>query len=152
MKRASAVLLLGCVLGAGVVPVRADTTPVIRGIVAGLELCPQSVCTAAVFVGLFNGQVGVVRNALGAIGVSVHHDLLPTVADLCADITDGVWELRVGTRRFSGATVGELCYNGDKTYDVLVAMSLGGGTMYFKGVLDHTEFPPSIKGVITQTP
>jgi hypothetical protein len=152
MKRTSAVLLLSCVLGAGVIPVRADTTPVIQGVVSGLELCPQSICTAAVFVGVFQGQVGFVRHALGLIGVAVHHEALPTVTNACADITDGVWELRVGLRRFGGGTVGELCYNGDNTYDVSVAMSLGGGVMHFSGVLDHNVFPPTIKGAITQTP
>jgi len=152
MKRASAVLLLIGALAGGAIPVRADTTPIIQGAVSGLELCPQSICTVAVFVGVFHGQVGFVRNALGLIGVAVHHEALPTVANACADITDGVWELRVGLRRFVGGTVGELCYNGDNTYDVSVAMSLGGGVMHFKGVLDHNVFPPTIKGGITQAP
>jgi hypothetical protein len=151
MKRASALILLSCVLVIGTVPVRADTTPVIRGNVSGLELCPQSICGAAVFVGLFHGQVGFVRNALGLMAVAVHHQTLPDVAGQCANITDGVWELRVGLRRFSGQTAGELCYNGDNTYNVAVVLSLGGGTMTFTGVLDHNVFPPTIIGAIEQT-
>jgi hypothetical protein len=152
MKRASAMILLSAVLVAGAMPVRADTTPVIRGNVTGLELCPQSLCGAAVFVGLFHGQVGFVRNALGLMAVAVHHQALPETAGGCAAITDGLWELRVGLRRFAGLAAGQLCYNGDNTYDVSVVLSLGGGTMTFTGVLDHNVFPPTIIGAIDQTP
>lgn len=155
MKRALAVLSLCAVLFVGAVPVRADSTPVIQGVVSGLELCPQSLCGAAVFVGVFQGQVGFRSNALGLIAVAVQHDPLPEVAGDCAAITSGFWDMRVGLRRFIGTTAGELCYNGDNTYSVGVTMSLlggGGGEVFFSGTLDHNVFPPTIKGVITQVP
>ena len=40
----------------------------------GLELCPQSFCGAAIFVGLLHGQVGSNPNALGtfAVGHQAH--------------------------------------------------------------------------------
>jgi hypothetical protein len=135
--------------------VRADSTPVIQGVVSGLELCPQSLCGAAVFVGVFQGQVGVRSNALGLIAVAVQHEPLPEETDDCAAITRGLWELKVLLRKFVGSASGELCYNGDNTYSVGVTMSLlggGGGEMFFAGTLDHNVFPPTIRGVITQVP
>jgi len=155
MRRTLAALVLGGVLVAGTVSVRADSLPVIQGSVSGVELCPQSLCGSAVFVGIFQGRVGFRPNALGLISVAVHHDPLPELPGDCADITDGLWDLRVGLRRFVGGTTGELCYNGDNTYDVFVRMQLlagGIGDMYFTGVLDHNVFPPTIAGVITQAP
>jgi hypothetical protein len=155
MKRAIAALVLFGVLAAGAVPVRADSVPVIQGAVSGLELCPQSLCGAAVFVGVFQGQVGFRPNALGLIAVAVQHDPLPVVAGDCASITEGLWDLRVGLRRFAGTTAGELCYNGDNTYAVSVGMQLlfgGTGQAFFTGTLDHNVFPPAITGVIAQSP
>jgi hypothetical protein len=155
MKRALAAVSLCVVLVCGAVPVRADSTPVLQGIVSGLELCPQSLCGAAVFVGVFQGQFGARPNALGLVAVAVKHDPLPEVAGVCAAITQGLWDLRVGFRRLVGTTAGQLCYNGDNTYSIGVAMQLlsgGSGEVFFAGTLDHNVFPPTIVGQITQTP
>lgn len=146
------VVLLSMVLvGAG--SVRADSTPKIQGLVSGIELCPQSLCPVAFFVGVFNGQVGFNHHAFGTIAVGVNHDPLPVNENECAAITDGSWVLRVGLRRFAGSATGELCYNGDNTYDVHVTMDFesgGTGTTEFFGTLDHNVFPPTIQGPIVQ--
>ena len=155
MSRAFAASVLAAALLAGAVPVRADSVPVIAGAVAGVELCPQSLCGVAAFVGIFQGQVGFRQNAVGLVVVAVQHDPLPEVAGDCAAITEGVWELRVGLRRFVGAAAGQLCYNGDNTYAVSVTMQFlsgGSGQAFFAGTLDHNVFPPTITGVIEQTP
>lgn len=147
-----AVLLCGIIL-VGTTPVRADSLPVIAGAVFGVELCPQSLCGTAVFVGVFSGRVGFNPYALGTIGVAVHHGPLPEIAGDCTPIPDGVWELRVGLRRFRGTAAGGLCYNGDNTYGVAVTMELqagGIGNTTFEGTLDHNVFPPTIVGVIAQ--
>jgi hypothetical protein len=154
MRRALAGVSLCVVLLCGAVPVRADSVPIIQGAVAGLELCPQSLCGAAVFVGVFHGQVGARPNALGLIAVAVEHDPLPELTGDCAAITAGLWDLRVGLRRFVGSATGELCYNGDNTYGLDVGMELlsgGSGQLFFAGTLDHNVFPPTIRGDITQT-
>jgi hypothetical protein len=39
----------------------------------GLELCQQSVCGAAIFVGLLKGQVGGNSNAFGTFAVGIKH-------------------------------------------------------------------------------
>jgi hypothetical protein len=155
MKRGLAAVSLGVILFCGAVPVRADSTPVLQGVVSGLELCPQSLCGSAVFVGIFRGQVGLRPHALGLIAVAVQHDPLPELTGKCAAITQGLWDLRVGLRRFVGTAAGELCYNGDNTYSLDVGMHLlsgGSGELFFAGTLDHNVFPPTIAGVITQMP
>lgn len=153
MKRSVRALVLIGALLTSVVSVRAASTPVVKGFVSGLELCPQAWCGAAVFAGVFSGQVGANHHALGTIAVAVHHKPLPTVKDACADITDGAWSMWVGIRHLEGAATGELCYNGDNTFDVTVTMHFawpGTGTSTFHGTLDHTVFPPTIRGEIVQ--
>ena len=147
----SLVLLTVLVIGAG--SVQADSTPIIRGGVSGLELCPQSVCGSAIFVGVFSGQVGWNTRALGTVAVAVQHNPLPVGAGECTAITGGEWAMWVGLRKFGGSTTGELCDNGDNTFAVTVNMELesgGTGDTVFHGTLDHNVFPPTIRGVITQ--
>ena len=153
MKRVlrAIVLLSFVVVGAG--SVRADSTPKIQGVVSGLELCPQAWCGVAIFAGVFQGQVGFNHNALGLISVAVNHEDLPFVPNVCSNITDGSWTLRVGLRRFAGSATGLLCSNGDNTWDVHVTMEFesgGSGDATFHGTLNHIEFPPTIQGVIVQ--
>jgi len=135
------------------VTVRASSWPVVSGQVSGIELCPQSLCTAAVFTGLFKGQVGIFPNAVGTIAVAVHHGPLPVVEDLCTPIPDGVWVIRTLLRKLEGVTAGQLCYNGDNTFNIRVRMLItsgGTGPLNFEGTLDHNVFPPTVKGDITQ--
>src|SRR5205814_10089006 len=39
------------------IPVTADSVPVIEGYIAGVELCPQSICGSAILTGEFFGHV-----------------------------------------------------------------------------------------------
>lgn len=154
MKQRLSWLAIAVVVILGTMPVQASSIPRIRGAVAGIELCPQSICGAAVFVGLFRGQVGVNPLALGTMAVAVNHDPLPDVEDAAA-ITGGFWQLHLlNGRRFVGAvTGGTLFNNGDNTYHVSVEMLLtsgGTGTLSFEGTLSHNSFPPTISGTISQ--
>jgi hypothetical protein len=76
--------------------------PAITGHIEGVELCPQFVCGAAVFVGQFKGNVDK-RRAKGGFFVSVNHDPLPAAAEQSAKITGGEWFLRANLH-FLGAT------------------------------------------------
>ena len=152
MRRAGWLLALMILLVVGTSPIRGDSTPKIQGGVLAWELCPQSVCHVAIFAGLFRGQVGVNRNAIGTVAVAVNHDPLPD-PDQCVAITDGRWSLWVGLRQFGGGTTGMLCGNDDNTFDLLIDMTLnqgGVGTLSFTGLLDHNTFPPTVTGAITQ--
>jgi hypothetical protein len=153
MKRAIRMLVVTGVLLFGAVSARADSLPVIRGVVAGIELCPQAWCGIAIFAGIFNGQIGFNTHALGTVVVAVHHGPLPEVTGGCTPIPDGVWSISTLFRRFQGVASGGLCYNGDNTFNVGVAMQLtsgGVGTMAAGATLDHNVFPPTIQGLIIQ--
>jgi hypothetical protein len=153
MKLALRTLIVASVIAMATVPVRADSWPVVQGAVSGFELCPQSICTVAVFTGVFKGQFGFIPNALGLVSVAVHHGELPVVKDACTPVQDGRWKLLVGFRRLEGDTAGRLCYNGDNTFHISVRMDVtdgGIGWMRFEGTLDHNVFPPTVKGAITQ--
>jgi len=154
MRQRLSWLAVAVVLAVGSIPVQASSVPRIQGRVAGIELCPQSLCGAAVFVGLFRGQVGANPFAIGSMAVAVNHDPLPDVEDEAA-ITGGLWQLQLlNGRRFVGAvTGGSLFNNGDNTYHVSVNMLLtsgGTGTLSFEGTLSHNVFPPTINGIISQ--
>jgi len=131
---------------------RAASVPFVQGDVSGIELCPQFICGAAIFVGAFDGQVGWNRWAFGTVAVAVTHDPLPAPG-ACAAITGGVWEMRVGLRRISGFVQGQLCANFDNTFDVetvLTIVSGGFGQIEFLGLLDHNFLIPRISGTMTQ--
>ena len=74
----SLVLLTVLLITAGTV--RADSTPIIQGAVSGLEICQLTSCGSAIFIGIFNGQVGFNTKALGTIAVAVKHNELPDSA------------------------------------------------------------------------
>ena len=153
MKTALRLSIVIIAIAVSSVTVRASSLPVISGQVSGIELCPQSICTVAVFTGLFKGQVGFNPNAVGTIAVAVHHGPLPVVQNLCTPIPDGVWALLTWFRKIEGVTAGRLCYNGDNTYHISVRMLItsgGLGPLNFEGTLDHNVFPPTVKGDITQ--
>ena len=157
MKRLASLSLLAVLFLVGTVPVRASSVTPINGQVSALELCPLSFCGAAIFSGLFVGQAGANPFAVGVISVAAKHEPLPP-PDQFADITDGVWSLRLlSGRRFTGiVTSGSLFNNGDDTFDVEVQMDLvsggtGIGQYTFIGKLSHQVFPPTLIGeVITQ--
>ncbi len=155
MRRLLPLLALASVLLVGTVPVRADSLPVINGSVSGIELCPQSLCGAAVFVGVYSGQVGRNYHAFGTMATAITHDDLPDVGQTAA-ITGGLWRLRLlSGRTIAGDVTGGTLANprGDNTFDVTVDLHLvtgGAGWLTFSGILSHNNFPPTINGSLTQ--
>lgn len=137
-------------------PVRGESIPKITGELSGVELCPQSVCGAATFVATFHGTVGR-RPALGLFWAAVNHEPLPTVLDQAVPITGGKWNLSTGTRSFRGR-IGDggtlTCKDSDcLTFDVRAVLILirgGSGEICGSGLLDHTDFPPTIEGSLLQ--
>ena len=155
MKRALALLTV-LTLVVPVTRLEAASTPAINVNTAGIELCPQSICGAAIFTGFLFGQVGGNPAALGTFAVAVTHDDLPPPLQP-ARINGGVFEFRVGLRRIRGVVLpgGTLFNNGDNTFDVdavLAITSGGSGTLVYHGLLDHNVFPPTVVGPVSSTP
>jgi hypothetical protein len=154
IKRSLSVFTLAVVLMGSALTVRADSIPVIAGGVTAVELCQQATCGAAIFVGLFRGQVGANTRAIGTMAVAVTHEDLPEPGETAA-ITGGVWVLQLlSGRKFTGPIAGgALLNNGNDTFalDVHMALLSGGvGDIRFRGTLSHVTFPPTIIGAITQ--
>jgi hypothetical protein len=154
MKSRRLHIVLAAALLIGAASVRADSIPVVRGGVSGVELCAQSMCGAAVFVALFNGQVGGNPHALGIVSVAITHDDLP-LPNENARIRGGLWQIQLLGRTIRGRATGGVLHNndGNGTFGVHVDMEItsgGTGTLNFDGVLSHNVFPPSIIGVISQ--
>ena len=146
-------LAVAVVLVAGAVPLRASSLPVINGNANGIELCDQAMCGAAIFVAIYNGQIGN-AHALGTVSVAVTHDPLPDPGKFAA-LTGGVWQLQpLLGRKISGlVTGGSLFNNDDGTFHVIAHMLItsgGTGTLTFDGTLSHNTFPPTIDGHIGQ--
>ena len=152
MKRAFWWSSLAVVLFLGAGPVRADSLPVIQGSVQMFEICPQSICNVAIFVGIFQGRIGVNPHAIGTVAVVVNHDPLPPVGESAA-ITGGAWEIHTLARTIRGGASGWLRATSDVTFcvDVIMPIASGAhGTLNFSGLLDHRPFPPTLTGEIYQ--
>jgi hypothetical protein len=153
MKRAiiSAALLL--VLTCTARPAQAASIPFIDVRAFGLELCPQSLCGAAIFVGLLHGQVGFNPNALGTFAVAITHDELPDTAEEQAAINGGVFDFRFGLRNIRGIVLphGVLLNNGNNTFSVganLFITEGGFGLLKAEVLLDHRVFPPTVTATV----
>jgi hypothetical protein len=154
MKRAIACVVVLLTLGSWVRPADAASIPIINVNTFGIELCPQSICNAAIFTGLIHGQVGANNGALGTFAAALTHAPLPEPGDTAA-LTGGVVEFRVGLRRIRCVVLpgGTLLNNGNNTFTVdatLFIISGGIGTLHFNGLLNHNTFPPTISGPVTQ--
>jgi hypothetical protein len=91
-----------------------------------VELCPQFVCDAAVFIGKFKGNVDK-RRANGGFFVSVNHEPLPAALQF-AKITGGEWFLRANLHFFSGDILnGTIFNNGDNTFTVETVLQVTSG-------------------------
>ena len=153
MKAAVRILVLVTFVVATSITARASSIPVIQGLVFGLELCPQVWCGVAVFSGIFTGRIGFNPFAIGSITAAVNHGPLPVVEDDCTPIPKGNWSLVTGLRRIAGKTTGELCYNGDNTFHIDIALEItegGSGIAHLGGILDHNVFPPTVSARIVQ--
>ena len=155
IRRRLSWLAIAAVLVAGAVPLRASSLPFINGNASGIELCEQAVCGSAIFVAIYNGQVGGNAHALGTVAVAVTHDPLPESNEFAA-LTGGVWQLQpfLG-RKISGVVTGGSLFNNndDGTFHVIAHMLItsgGTGTLTFEGTLSHNTFPPTIDGHIGQ--
>jgi hypothetical protein len=154
MKRGIAFAVILLTLAIGSRAVEAASSPVINVNTLGIELCPQSICGAAIFTGLLQGQVGGNDHALGTFAAALTHDPLPDPGNP-ADLTGGVFEFRIGLRRIRGVVLpgGTLFNNGNNTFAVdatLFITSGGSGTLHFQGILNHNTFPPTIIGTASQ--
>jgi len=137
-----------CLLLAGA-PARAASLPAIDAAAFGIELCPQSVCGAAIFTGLLNGRVGTTR-ASGSFAVAVTHEPLPDPGAQSA-ITGGVFDIRFGLRSIHGLVTGGTLENlGNNTFMVTITLiAADGSELTFEGLLNHNVFPPTIVGRLT---
>jgi hypothetical protein len=152
MRRSVASLvILALMLSA--VPARAASTPVVNVMTYGVELCPQSICGAAIFTGVLYGRVGSKPLALGTFIVAVTHDELPQPFESAA-VTGGGFELAVGLQRIKGVVSGGTLFNnGDNTFTVDATLTIvagGSGTLHYRGLLNHNVFPPTVIGPLTQ--
>jgi hypothetical protein len=137
------------------VPVAADPPPFLQGVIQGLELCPKEICTVAVFVGEFDGEVnGLSRHGVFLAGID--HELpLPVVTNDTADITGGAFVIRLPFRTIRGVVDnvgGTLKKNEDETFEVVMPLHVAGPNglvaATFVGTLSHEVFPPTIVGTI----
>jgi hypothetical protein len=148
-------VLIGVFLAAFLVNASPATasSPAITGDISGVELCPQFVCDAAIFQGTCDCIVNN-RHTIGLFWVSVQHDDLPQQRNSSAEIVGGKWTLTTLRGNFSGKVVGgAIINNGNNTFDVNATLHLskgGKGDMLVSGVLDHTEFPPTFDGELSQ--
>ena len=154
MRRVFVSCLLMLVLAFPTVTLRADSRPVLNGVAAGIELCPQFICGFALFVGQFQGEVNS-RPAAGGFSAVIKHDPLPPVGQI-ATINDGRWTIATNRRILRGDVAGGGILNLNGTqFCVSIVMDVtegGSGRVYFSGVLDHGPFPPTIAGFVTQSP
>ena len=128
---------------------RADLS--LNGFVSGREVCELRVCGAAIFLAGFAGSIDD-RPAIGLALGGIVHDPLPDVFGN-ADITGGRWSIRTLRRTVEGTISSGTIFNvNGLQFLVTMTMEISGGTdeATFTAVLDHSQFPPTIQGQITQ--
>ena len=152
MRKAFGVLAFGLILLFSSTTAQAASTPTIAGQVAGIELCPQFICGAAIFAGGFQGQVGFFPNAKGIVVTALNHGELPTEVFASTPIFGGVWELKTWFRRFAGyVTGGQITYIGNNMFQVTVNLTLttgGSGNLTADIILDHNTLIPTWGGTL----
>jgi len=151
MKKTIVAILFSLVLVVSPLAAEAPPKPPIAGLVSGIELCPQFICTVAIFAGTFRGQIGIIPNATGIVATAVTHGELPTVEGGTTPIYGGgVWELKTLLRRFSGDVDGGcIQYLGSNKFEVTIFLTLrsgGSGNLTFSGTLDHNPTIPIFYG------
>ena len=130
------------------------STPFLQGAVGGIELCPQFICGAAIFVGEFRGTLGNNPFARGSIVAKMKHEELPP-ANGNAAITGGSWEIKTLLRRVGGEVKSGNIHNnnGDGTFAVYATLALdppGSGEVTFLGTLNHNTTIPTFGGFVLQ--
>jgi hypothetical protein len=148
-------------------PVRSSlaAAPVFNGGIGGLEIAPQSVAGAAIFLFEYRGQVnGRTRSGWGWIAVK--HDELPTeLGDPPALIFDGIGEIYIGLQRFkvdvNGGLLALIDANDPDVFDddfgVMLSVDISNLLKQsreheFEGVLSHEPLIPTIVGTLVPAP
>ena len=140
-------LLLAAILSVFLITVRSAiaSSPAIVGELSGVELCPESVCDAAIFAGTCDCIVNK-RHTVGFFWVAIQHEPLP-YPSASSDIVGGKWTLTTLNGNFSGKVLGgTIVNNNNETFNVTATLRLqkgGNGDLTVSGVLDHSDFPPS---------
>ena len=143
-------------LGLTTQPVLAASRPVIAGDLTGQEVCFQFICGAAIFTGMFHGQVGNDQGVSGTWTVRATHRDLPTSVGGTAAITGGEWQLLAGQLYGGRVRRGTITFLGNDQYQINADLQLrhgGNGSLTFVGVLDHrplNQTPPSAPTVSGQ--
>jgi hypothetical protein len=139
--------LLAGILSVFLITVRSSiaSSPAIVGELSGVELCPESVCDAAIFTGTCDCIVNK-RHTVGFFWVAIQHEPLPNPS-ASSDILGGKWTLTTLNGNFSGRVIGGTIANtNNETFKVTATLRLqkgGKGDLIVSGVLDHSDFPPS---------
>ena len=139
-------LLLAAILSVFLITVRSAiaSSPAIVGELSGVELCPESVCDAAIFTGTCDCIVNK-RHTVGFFWVAIQHEPLPNPS-ASSDIVGGKWTLTTLNGNFSGKVLGGTIVNdNNETFNVTATLRLqkGGNGDLTVSVLDHSDFPPS---------
>ena len=154
MRRVALSSILAITLAFCGITLSAESRPVLSGVAAGIELCPQFICGFALFVGNFQGEVNG-KDASGHFAATITHEPLPGVLQT-ADVTGGQWTITANRRVLSGnVTDGTILNLNGLQFCVTMELTINGsgrGQLYFTGLLDHTPFPPTIAGFVTQNP
>jgi hypothetical protein len=135
--------------------------------VGGIELLPQSLFGAALFIFEVDGRIdGRPRSGWGWI--AVNHVPLEEIENFETDILGGEGEIWIGLRRYEvHVTGGELVLLDSKDpaiFDDLFAVRIEADLCrraffwtplecaphVFEGLLDHEPFPPTIGGVLDE--
>lgn len=155
MSRAVRTTVLTVVLAFCAVGLSADSRPALSGGIEGIELCPQSICGFALFVGGFEGELNSRPASGGFVGAITHEQLPPELGGTAA-VTGGHFTITANQREIQGEITGGTILNINGT-QFCVAMELeitkgGRGTLYSTVLLDHGFFPPIVTGFVSQTP
>jgi hypothetical protein len=148
-------------------PVRSSlaAAPVFDGGIAGLELAPQSVAGAAIFIFEYRGLVnGRTRSGWGWIAVN-HGELPADLEDDPAPIFGGIGEIYIGLQRFkvdiNGGFLTLIDVNDPDVFDddfgVMLSVDIANLLKQsreheFGGVLSHEPLIPTIIGELAPAP
>ena len=143
MKKALLTFLLACSIA--IPAIATASNPTIVGEISGVELCPESVCDAAIFTGTCDCVVNQ-RHTVGFFWVAIQHDPLHDPFQ-SSDILGGKWNLTTLRGNFSGKVLdGTIFNNNNDKFTVTARLRIkkgGRGDVIVSGVLDHSDFPPS---------
>ena len=157
LRRAS----LLCFMSLLVTSISLASDPQIQGQVAGVEICTQQFCGAAIFVGSFQGTVDG-RPAFGYWTAGVNHETpLPDLFET-KKITGGSWQMKVWVfygffprkRVFAGNVEygGSLTQSSPDLFTVDADLNIvrgGPGSMSMDILLDHTRLPFTVNGLVS---